>query len=142
MAEVLQKLCTMYPDEPPMMVTCDPGHCFDLLSKDRAHTAALKHVLSLAKNLVKFVSIDQVDGIKKEMSEAMLIPIGIAKPENYPETRFNLAGDMLLDCKQQRPITNAICDFESFQLYYDSRPKATQDSLDESLDSFTLMMYQ
>ena len=67
---VIKKYAEMYPEEPPILRTRDPGHCIDLVAKDSAEVPCFAQLLKVAKSIIKFLNTDRVSGIVSEVVRA------------------------------------------------------------------------
>ena len=61
-------IAVRFPDM-EIVVSRDPSHCIDLLSKDLAGTDVVKRVMREAKEVRDFVKIDRIDSIREEAAQ-------------------------------------------------------------------------
>ena len=61
-------IAAQFPDK-TVVVSCDPSHCIDLISKDLAGTDVVKRVMREAKEVRDFVKIDRIDSIHEEAAQ-------------------------------------------------------------------------
>lgn len=106
---------TMY-----VVVSRDPSHCVDLLSKDLAQIEFIQELLEEATQLHKFVRTDRIDSIRIETVLAGELD------ESYVgmtlcDTRMNLAHDYILGALKQSGFIAGLSRNELWKSFMDSR---------------------
>jgi hypothetical protein len=63
----VEAILIKFPSSPPIVVTRDPGHCFDLPAKDTALAKFMTGVMNTSKDVIKFVKTDNIDSVLEGM---------------------------------------------------------------------------
>jgi hypothetical protein len=137
---MVQKYGTRNPDAPPAMVTRDPAHCIDLLSKDSAKTEAFKPLLQGCKLVIEFVNDDRINAIIQDIITKKGLD-HIPKVSSFPETRFYLAGDTIDGCRGYKPVLDLIREWPAYQAYYNERDDRRKEKLNKVLNMLTPEWY-
>ena len=96
-----------------VIVSRDPSHCVDLISKDLALLEFMKELLEEATELHKFVRIDRIDSIRIEITQAGELD------ESYVgltlcDTRMNLAHDYIVGALKQSEFVAGLSRITSY----------------------------
>ena len=116
----------------PALVSRDPSHCVDLLSKDASTTKSILAVLEMAKDLINFLKIDRINGIRETAILEGRIGRG-PKVQIFSDTRMNGIHDMLRSTAKQKQFVDVIRTERQFQEYYNERTRSKKDKIDTLL---------
>ena len=114
------------------LVSRDPAHCADLLSKDVANVPVVKLLLAEAKEVFDFVKIDRIDSMRIEALHQDALetaPVAV----NRVDTRMNLVHDYVQGARKQAQFLAYLGDSDSFKQYYGERKKGDKDKIDDIL---------
>ena len=117
---VAGKVATHYKDDMYIIVSRDPSHCIDLLSKDLASTNLMKKLLDEADEVHKFVRIDRVDSIRRETAEEGDLNESYAGMTKC-DTRMNLSHDFILGALKQATFLAGLPRNQKWKDYLDDR---------------------
>jgi hypothetical protein len=129
---MIEKYAEECPEEPKMLRTRDPGHCIYLVAKkDSAKVKCMALLISEAKAIIKFLSVEQVAGIAEEAVKGKHC-VDVAKTRTLSETRFYGAAEMMNGMLKNKPLFDIIEGLE----YYGTRiKKTTKEYIAELLKS-------
>lgn len=125
-------IAARFPDM-AIVVSRDPSHCIDLLSKDLAGTDVVKRVMREAKEVRDFVKIDRIDSIRKEAARDGQLSISCTAI-SMCETRMNLVHDYIGAARQQHDFMQLLFGSAKFQVYYRERSTSQKAVVDGILD--------
>ena len=116
-----------------VVVSRDPAHCIDLLSKDLANTLVVTRVMNEAKEVRDFVKIDRIDSIRIEASARGSLEDSCTAV-TMCETRMNLCFDFIQAARRQHDFLKLLWGNSAFQVWYKERSTKVQDSTRAILD--------
>jgi hypothetical protein len=102
------------------LVIRDPDHCIDLGPKTLAGVPVLETLLNEAKQLLKFVKTDRINGILHTLMARGSIQHCPAV-NIHPDTRMYLADETLASVIGQGPFILVVAGTEEYRLYHESR---------------------
>lgn len=108
--------------EPRMkvLVSRDPSHCVDLLSKDLANTLVVKRVIEEAKEVFELPKIDRVAGIFVEAIEEGEVNVHGTVVAQV-DTRMNLTHDFIRGARKQHDNLQILSGNPKWQVYLRER---------------------
>ena len=114
------------------IVSRDPAHCVDLLSKDLAKTAVVSGVLKEAKEVYSFCKKDRIDSIRIESMKELLIDVEVCA-KHYSETRMNFVHEHVRSAAKQNQFIASLNDNEKFRKFYNERGTKEKNDIDAIL---------
>ena len=111
------------------IVSRDPAHCIDLLSKDIAKTSVVVGVLQEAKEVFSFCKKDRIDSIRRESIEADLIEPEVTV-KHHSETRMNFVHEHVRTAAKQNQFICSLASNDKFIKFYNERGTKEKNDID------------
>ena len=137
----VQAYAQKFPEEPPILMTRDPGHCIDLVAKDSAKVSCFSELLTTTKTLIRLLTRDRVRAICEEAmrtDRCVFCPVAVL----LADTRFYGAADMFKSVLKNQPILNILADLPQFVEYRNTRKTQEREKLDDTLLTLTPLYYR
>ena len=123
---VAKQVCHKLPCK--ALLSRDPSHSTDLLSKDLASTKVVQDVMTYAEMVTDICKNDRIDSMKNEMIASAEVEFS-KKAVSMCKTRMNLCHDYIEHANAQHNFILLLPRNEKFRKFYEERSKKKKDEL-------------
>ena len=120
--------------EESALVSRDPSHTVDLMSKDMATLPFVKRLMAEVKEVYDFVKIDRIDSMRARANVRHELDEYCAVADNRVETRMNSLHDYTRGVRNQAQFLAYLPTCEDYGQYYCERNQREKDRIDGILE--------